>query len=59
MARIPPAQRDTVPVSQLDAFDEYVDQRGSIPDTGPLSVLINVPELIKRGEHPSGLPAGR
>ena len=51
MARIPPAHRDTVPASQLDAFDEYVAQRGSIPDTGPLSVLINVPELIKRGEH--------
>ena len=51
MARIPPARRDSVPAGQLDAFDEYVTQRGSIPETGPLSILINVPELIKRGEH--------
>ena len=51
MARIEPAQRDTVPADQLEAFDEYVEQRGSVPDAGPLSVMINVPELIKRGEH--------
>ena len=51
MARIPTANRDTVPQDQLEAFDEYVAGRGSIPDAGPLSVMIHVPELIKRGEH--------
>ena len=51
MARIPAANRNSVPQDQLDAFDEYVAGRGSIPDSGPLSVMIHVPELIKRGEH--------
>lgn len=51
MARISTASRDTVPQEQAAAFDEYVAQRGSIPDTGPLSVMLHVPELIKRGEH--------
>ena len=51
MARIPTASRDSVPPDQLQAFDEYVAERGSIPDAGPLSVMIHVPELIKRGEH--------
>ena len=46
MARIPAASRDTVPGEQLDAFDEYVAVRGSIPETGPLSVMVHVPELI-------------
>ena len=35
----------------MEAFDEYVAGRGSIPETGPLSVMLHVPELIKRGEH--------
>ena len=51
MARIPTADRNSVPQDQLGAFDEYVVGRGSVPDTGPLSVMIHVPELIKRGEH--------
>ena len=51
MARISTASRDSVPQDQLAAFDEYVAARGSIPDAGPLSVMIHVPELIKRGEH--------
>ena len=51
MARISTATRETVPQDQLDAFDEYVAARGSIPDSGPLSVMVHVPELIKRGEH--------
>ena len=51
MARIPTASRDTVPQAQTEAFDQYVAARGSIPDTGPLSVMLHVPELIQRGEH--------
>ena len=51
MARIPTASRDTVPPDQVEAFDQYVAERGSVPETGPLSVMLHVPELIKRGEH--------
>ena len=51
MARIPTASRNNVPTEQVEAFDEYVNERGSIPETGPLSVMLHVPELIKRGEH--------
>ena len=51
MARIPTASRDSVSPDQLQAFDDYVAERGSIPEAGPLSVMIHVPELIKRGEQ--------
>ena len=51
VARIPTASRESVPQDQLSAFDELVSQRGSVPDTGPIAVMINVPELTKRGEH--------
>ena len=51
MARIPTASRDSVPQDQADAFDQYVAERGSIPETGPLSVMLHVPELIQRGER--------
>ena len=51
MSRIPTATRESVPQDQLAAFDEMVSQRGSVPDIGPISVMINVPELARRGEH--------
>ena len=51
MSRIPTASRESVPQDQVAAFDEMVSQRGSIPDIGPISVMINVPELAKRGEN--------
>ncbi|MCH7735774.1 MAG: carboxymuconolactone decarboxylase family protein [Chloroflexi bacterium] len=51
MSRIPTASRESVPQDQLAAFDELVSQRGSVPDIGPISIMINVPELAKRGEH--------
>ena len=51
MARIPTASRESVPQDQLAAFDEMVSQRGSVPDIGPISIMINVPELAKRGEQ--------
>ena len=51
MARIPIASRESVPQDQLAAFDELVSQRGSVPDTGPIAIMINVPELTRRGEH--------
>ena len=51
MARISPATRESVPADQKDAFDAFVSQRGSIPTTGPLSIMINAPEMLVRGEH--------
>ena len=51
MARIPTASRESVPQDQLAAFDELVSQRGSVPDIGPVAIMMNVPELARRGEH--------
>ena len=51
MARVPAPTRESVPQDQLDAFDEFVALRGGVPDGGPLSVMLNVPDLLKRGEH--------
>ena len=51
MSIIPTATRESVPQDQLAAFDEMVSQRGNVPDIGPISVMINVPELARRGEH--------
>jgi 4-carboxymuconolactone decarboxylase len=30
-------------------FDEFVQQRGSVPTLGPGSIMLNVPEVAKRG----------
>ena len=51
MARLPVPTRESVPQDQLDAFDEFVEARGGVPASGPLSVMLNVPEVLKRGEH--------
>ena len=51
MSRIPTVSRESVPQDQLAAFDELVSQRGSVPDIGPVAIMINVPELAKRGER--------
>ena len=51
MARIPLPTRESVPQDQLDAFDEFVEARGGVPTGGPLSAMLNVPEVLKRGEH--------
>ena len=45
MSRIPTATRESVPQDQLAAFDEMVSQQGSVPGIGPISIMINVPEL--------------
>lgn len=50
MARIPPATRESVPQDQWDAFDNFLRKRGEIPG-GPLSIMINAPEIAKRGDH--------
>ena len=52
MARIPAATRESVPENQRDAYDQIVDQRGGTPPAGgPIAIMINVPEITKRGEH--------
>ena len=51
MARIPPATRESVPDGQRDVFDEIIQERGSIATSGPVSIMINVPEVAKRGAH--------
>ena len=52
MARIPTVSRESVPQDQRAAFDELVSQRGgSIPDIGPVAIMLNVPELARRGEQ--------
>ena len=51
MPRIGPASRDNVPADQAEAFDRYVQGRGSVPETGPLAVMLNAPEMLARGEH--------
>ena len=51
MARIPTATLDSVPENQKAAFQEIVNQRGSVPSGGPISIMINVPEMAKRGSH--------
>jgi hypothetical protein len=51
VARITPATRDSVPAEQRATFDVFVQQRGSVPSQGPLSIMIHVPEMLRRGEH--------
>ncbi len=51
MARISLATRDSIPEEQRAAFDALIQPRGSVPSTGPFSVMINVPEIMQRGEH--------
>ena len=51
MSRIPTASRESVPQDQVDAFDTLVASRGSVPDIGPVAIMINSPELATRGEH--------
>ncbi len=51
MARIPQVTRESVAADQQAAFDEFVNQRGSVPNGGPLSIMLNAPEMLNRGEH--------
>ena len=48
MPRVPDLSRDNIPDAQKAAFDEMVQQRGSIPTTGPGSVMLNAPEVAQR-----------
>ena len=47
MARLPIATRENVPADQREAFDEMVSALGSVPQYGPGSVMIHVPQAHK------------
>ena len=47
MARLPAANRESVPEGQRAAFDELLQGLGSVPQYGPGSVMIHVPEAHK------------
>ena len=44
MARLPAASRESVPEGQRAAFDELLQSMGSVPQYGPGSVMIHVPQ---------------
>ena len=49
MARIPQVTREDVPAEYQAAFDSVVASRnGVLPQTGPLYVLLNSPEMCRR-----------
>ena len=48
MVRVPALSRDNIPEDQRAAFDEMVQQRGGVPNTGPGSVMLNAPEVAQR-----------
>ena len=47
MARLPAATTESVPEGQRATFDEMVQRLGSVPEFGPGSVMIHVPEAHK------------
>ena len=48
MARLIKGDKSQVPPGQETAFDEIVETLGAVPEFGPGSILIHVPELSKR-----------
>tara|TARA_Y100000994_G_scaffold228480_1_gene212768 strand:- start:857 stop:1417 length:561 start_codon:yes stop_codon:yes gene_type:complete len=48
MARLIKGDKSQVPQGQEKAFDEIVENLGAVPEFGPGSILIHVPELSKR-----------
>ena len=48
MARTPTVTREAVPENQRTAFDAIVQERGSVPTTGPGSVMLNAPGAAQR-----------
>ena len=51
MARLPAATRESVPQKHVDVYDEIVKERGGPVEGGPVSVLLNSPEMAKRASH--------
>jgi len=51
MARLPAAARENVPQKHVDVYDEIIKERGGPVEGGPVSVLLNSPEMAKRASH--------
>jgi 4-carboxymuconolactone decarboxylase len=51
VARIPLVTRESIPANQRDVFDTLMRDRSDGFAGGPLSVMIHVPEMMRRGEH--------
>src|ERR671936_1357718 len=51
MARVPAATKESMPQPLREAFDAMVQNRGGLPRTGPVSVMINSPEACRRAFH--------
>jgi 4-carboxymuconolactone decarboxylase len=51
MARVPAPSRESVPENQRTAYDEIIRERGGPVQGGPVSVLLNSPEMAKRASH--------
>ncbi len=50
MARIPAVTVESIPQDQKAIFDDIFQERGgAFP--GPISIMVNVPEVAKRGAH--------
>ena len=50
MPRIPFATRDDVVAAEQPAYDVFLDQRGGQMNTGPLALLLHMPELALKLE---------
>ena len=50
MARIPFVTPNDVGDSERPAFDRFVKDRGSVPNAGPYSLLLHMPEVAQRVE---------
>ena len=48
MARIPAATRDSIPEDQKATYDTFLQGRGGVV-RGPISIMINAPEVATRG----------
>ena len=51
MARIGPSPREDVPADQREAYDRFVEKGSGVRPYRPLAVMLNAPEMLKRGEH--------
>ena len=48
MARVPIVTRDMVPEESREAFDELTKDTGGVITGGPISIIVNSPELARR-----------